>query len=198
MLLILLARDVLKNEPGTKVIFDVKCSHLTGAEIKKAGGVPIMWKTGHSLIKKKMKEEGALLAGEMSGHVCFADRYFGYDDATYAACRLLEILSKTGKNLSELLADVPKTFTTPEIRVDCPDDKKFRIVKELKEYFDKNFDTIDIDGVRVVFSDGWGLVRPSNTQPVLVLRFEAENEKRLEEIKDLVGGKLKEYLPISI
>jgi len=195
MLLILYARDLLKRKPGSKVIFDVKCSHLCSVEIAKAGGVPIMWKTGHSLIKQKMKEEGALLAGEMSGHVCFADRYFGYDDATYAACRLVEILSHTEAPLSALLADIPKTCTTPEIRIDCPDDKKFEIVKSLKAYFSKKYDTLDIDGVRVIFKDGWGLVRPSNTQPVLVLRFEAETAERLEEIKNLVGAKVKEFLP---
>jgi len=195
MLLILYARDLLSRLPGAKVIFDVKCSHLCTVEIKKAHGVPIMWKTGHSLIKKKMQEEKAPLAGEMSGHVCFADNYFGYDDATYAACRLVQILSRTDKSLSQLLSDIPKTYTTPEIRLECPDDKKFSIVKKLKEYFDENYDTLDIDGVRVVFKDGWGLVRPSNTQPVLVLRFEAETPKRLAEIKALMAGKLKEYLP---
>ncbi|MCX6356359.1 MAG: phosphomannomutase/phosphoglucomutase, partial [Candidatus Aureabacteria bacterium] len=194
-LLILYARDLLKRLPGSKVIFDVKCSHLCEVEIKKAGGVPIMWKTGHSLIKKKMQEERAPLAGEMSGHVCFADNYFGYDDATYAACRLVQILSHTNRKLSELLADIPKTYTTPEIRVDCPDEKKFSVVEELKEYFSAHYDTLNIDGVRILFRDGWGLVRPSNTQPVLVLRFEAETEKRLEEIKGLVANKLRKYLP---
>jgi phosphomannomutase/phosphoglucomutase len=198
MLLILFARDLIKRVPGAKVIFDVKCSHLCVDEIKKAGGSPIMWKTGHSLIKEKMKQEGALLAGEMSGHVCFADNYFGYDDATYAACRLVQLLSRTDRPLSALMADMPKTVTTPEIRIDCPDDKKFAIVKNLKAYFDQRYETIDIDGVRVVFPDGWGLVRPSNTQPVLVLRFEAETEERLEEIKRIVVDKLKEYLPVNI
>jgi phosphomannomutase/phosphoglucomutase len=198
MLLILYARDLLSRLPGAKVIFDVKCSHLCAVEIKKAGGLPIMWKTGHSLIKKKMQEEKAPLAGEMSGHVCFADNYFGYDDATYAACRLVQILSRTDKSLSQLLSDIPKTYATPEIRLECSDDKKFGIVKELKEYFDENYDTLDIDGVRVVFKDGWGLVRPSNTQPVLVLRFEAETPKRLEEIKKLVADKLREYVPADI
>jgi len=194
-LLILYARDLLKRNPGSKVIFDVKCSHLCMLEIEKAGGVPIMWKTGHSLIKKKMKEEEALLAGEMSGHLCFADRYFGYDDATYAACRLVEILSNSDKPLSALLADIPKTYTTPEIRIDCPDEKKFEIVRQIKDYFSKNYNTLDIDGVRVVFKDGWGLLRASNTQPVLVLRFEAETPERLREIKALVADKVREYLP---
>jgi phosphomannomutase/phosphoglucomutase len=195
MLLILYARDLLRRRPGSTVIFDVKCSHLCSTEIREAGGVPLMWKTGHSLIKKKMREENAPLAGEMSGHVCFADDYFGYDDATYAACRLVQILSGTDTSLSQLLADIPTTHTTPEIRLDCPDEKKFEIVRKLKEHFDKNYTTLDIDGVRVVFPDGWGLVRPSNTQPVLVLRFEAESPRRLEEIKSLFAGKLIEYLP---
>lgn len=180
------------------MIFDVKCSHLCAAEIAAAGGVPIMWNTGHSLIKKKMREEGALLAAEMSGHVCFADGYFGYDDATFAACRLVQILSRTRSPLSALLADLPKTYATPEIRIECPDEKKAGIVDALKRHFTERYDTIGIDGVRVVFKDGWGLVRFSNTQPVLVLRFEAETPARLEEIKRLVGGKLSEYLPVEI
>ncbi|MEI6632482.1 MAG: phosphomannomutase/phosphoglucomutase [Chlamydiota bacterium] len=198
MLLILYARDLLKRRPGSRVIFDVKCSHLCAAEIEKAGGVPIMWKTGHSLIKQKMREENAPLAGEMSGHVCFADGYFGYDDATFAACRLVQILSRADRPLSELLADIPKTCATPEIRIDCPDEKKFEIVEGLKRYFSARYDTLDIDGVRVIFGDGWGLIRPSNTQPVIVMRFEAETPARLEEIKGLVAGKLREYLPVGI
>lgn len=198
MLLILFAREMLPRRPGAKVIFDVKCSHLCAAEIAAAGGVPIMWNTGHSLIKKKMREEGALLAAEMSGHVCFADGYFGYDDATFAACRLVQILSRTRSPLSALLADLPKTYATPEIRIECPDEKKAGIVDGLRRHFAERYDTIGIDGVRVVFKDGWGLVRFSNTQPVLVLRFEAETPARLEEIKRLVGGKLSEYLPVEI
>ena len=142
-----------------------------------------MWKAGHSLIKGKMKEEKALLAGEMSGHLFFADRYFGYDDAIYASIRLLEILSETGKKLSDLLADVPKTFSTPEIRVDCLDRIKFRVVEAVREHFEKTNDIIAIDGVRVPFADGWGLIRASNTQPVLVLRFEASTEERLAAIR---------------
>ncbi|MDO9110885.1 MAG: phosphomannomutase, partial [Desulfatirhabdiaceae bacterium] len=159
-------------------------------DIEKNGGRPIMWKTGHSLIKKKMKEEGAELAGEMSGHMFFADRYLGYDDATYASCRLLEILSRTDKPLSALLSDVPKTFTTPEIRVECPDKLKFEVVKKITAYFKDRYNVIDIDGVRVLFGDGWGLVRASNTQPALVLRFEAGSQSRLEEIQALVESVL--------
>jgi phosphomannomutase/phosphoglucomutase len=149
-----------------------------------------MWKTGHSLIKEKMKEEKAVLGGEMSGHIFFADRYFGYDDAIYASCRLIELLSKTDKKLSQLLEDVPKTFITPEIRIDCPDEIKFKVVEKVKEDLRKDYTIIDIDGVRVKFNDGWGLVRASNTQPALILRFEALTEKRLQEIKKLVEDKV--------
>jgi phosphomannomutase/phosphoglucomutase len=185
-LMIIFAREILSRKPGATFISEVKCSKTMYDDIKKHGGRAIMWRTGHSLIKKKMKEEKAELAGEMSGHMFFADRYFGYDDATYAACRLLEILAKTGQKLSDLLADVPKTYSTPEIRVECPDDRKFDVVAEITEYFRKKYDIIDIDGVRVLFEDGWGLVRASNTQPALVLRFEALSEARLAEIKTLV------------
>jgi phosphomannomutase/phosphoglucomutase len=155
-------------------------------DIEKHGGKAIMWRTGHSLIKEKMREEKAALGGEMSGHIFFADRYFGYDDAIYASCRLIELLSKTDRKLTQLLQDVPKTFITPEIRVDCPDEIKFRVVEKVKEELRKGYSIIDVDGVRVKFEDGWGLVRASNTQPVLVLRFEALTQKRLQEIKELV------------
>jgi phosphomannomutase/phosphoglucomutase len=137
-----------------------------------------------------MKEEQALLAGEMSGHFFFADRYFGYDDAIYASLRLLEIISSTGKKLSDLMSDVPRTFTTPEIRVDCPDSMKFKTVETLKDHFKKDYNIIDIDGVRIPFGDGWGLIRSSNTQPVLVLRFEAMTRERLDEIRNLVENVL--------
>jgi phosphomannomutase/phosphoglucomutase len=149
-----------------------------------------MWKAGHSLIKGKMKEEKALLAGEMSGHIFFADRYFGYDDAIYASLRLLEILSETGMKLSQLLADVPRTFTTPEIRVDCPDRIKFHVVETVKEHYRNTHNINTIDGVRVPFGDGWGLLRASNTQPVLVLRFEAATEERLIAIRCNIEGVL--------
>jgi phosphomannomutase/phosphoglucomutase len=189
-LMIIFAREILSRKPGATFISEVKCSKTMYDDIKKHGGRAIMWRTGHSLIKKKMKEEKAELAGEMSGHMFFADRYFGYDDATYAACRLLEILAKSGQKLSDLLADVPKTYSTPEIRVECPDDRKFGVVAEVTEYFRKKYDIIDIDGVRVLFEDGWGLVRASNTQPALVLRFEALSETRLAEIKTFVESTL--------
>ncbi len=189
-LLLLFSRFILKTSPGAAIIGEVKCSQKLYDDIEKHGGRPIMWKAGHSLIKSKMKEEKAPLAGEMSGHLFFADRYFGYDDAIYASVRLLEIISTTGKRISEILSDVPRTFTTPEIRVDCPDDVKFSVVHEVKEHFRKNHKIIDIDGVRIPFEDGWGLVRSSNTQPVLVLRFEASTEERLQGIRNTVENAL--------
>jgi len=182
-LLLLFARYILKRNPGAAIIGEVKCSQKLYDDIAKNNGRPIMWKAGHSLIKGKMKEEKALLAGEMSGHIFFADRYYGFDDAIYASLRLLEILSETGLKLSELLADVPRTFTTPEIRVDCPDRIKFQVVDAVREHFRELHDIIAIDGVRVPFADGWGLLRASNTQPVLVLRFEAATEERLAVIR---------------
>jgi phosphomannomutase/phosphoglucomutase len=189
-LIIIFAREILSRKPGATFISEVKCSKTMYDDIEKHGGRAIMWKTGHSLIKKKMKEEKAELAGEMSGHMFFGDRYFGFDDATYASCRLLEILTKTGKKISELLSDVPQTFTTPEIRVECPDDKKFAVVQKVTDFFREQYNVIDIDGVRVLFEDGWGLVRASNTQPALVLRFEAISEDRLSEIRNLIESVL--------
>ncbi len=198
-LLILFARDVLKEKKGQKIIFEVKCSQALPEAIEAAGGEPVMWKTGHSLLKKKMKETGATIAGEMSGHLFFADKYHGFDDAIYASVRLIELLSREGKKISELLADVPQYFSTPEMRVECAsDEEKFRIAKKAGEYFKQHYEVIDVDGVRVLFGDGWGLVRASNTQPVLVLRFEAKSEERLEEIKNLVINKLYEFGDINI
>ena len=185
-LMILFSRDLLGRHPGAKIIGEVKCSQAMYDDIEKHGGKPIMWKAGHSLIKSKMKEEGALLAGEMSGHLFFAERYFGFDDAIYAGLRLLEILSKSEEDLADRLADVPKMVNTPEIRMECPEERKFQIVSELVEEFKKDYKVIDVDGARVLFDGGWGLVRPSNTQPVLVLRFEAVDENRLEEIQNTV------------
>lgn len=190
-LLILFAREILSRKPGAVVISEVKCSQTLYDDIAAHGGKPIMWKTGHSLIKNKMKEENAELAGEMSGHVFFADRYLGYDDATYAACRILEIAADSGKKVSELLADVPKTYSTPELRVECPDEIKFAVVEKVTAYFKAREKVIDIDGVRVLYADGWGLVRASNTQPVLVLRFEALSEARLSEIRAEVEAVVK-------
>lgn len=191
-LMILFARDILHERPGATIIADVKSSKTLYDEIEKQGGRAIMWQTGHSLIKAKMKQEKAALAGEMSGHIFFADRYYGYDDAIYAGIRVLEILSKTGQSISQLLRDVPKMYNTPEIRVECPERDKFEIVRQAREYFRQHHETITVDGVRVLFDDGWGLIRASNTQPVLVLRFEAESARRLREIQELMEGKLKE------
>ncbi len=191
-LMIIFSRDILEKNAQATIIAEVKSSMNLFEEIKKCGGKPIMWKTGHSLIKQKMKEEGALLAGEMSGHIFFADRYFGFDDAIYASLRLLEIVSKQNKKVSEMLKDVPKTYSTPEIRVDCPDEAKFEVVERIKEKLEGKYEMICVDGVRVVFNDGWGLIRASNTQPVLVLRFEAKSEKRLLEIRKFLEEKLLE------
>jgi phosphomannomutase/phosphoglucomutase len=185
-LLIIFARDILAKRPGATFVSEVKCSKTLYEDIEKRGGKAVMWKTGHSLIKKKMKEVGAALAGEMSGHMFFADRYFGYDDAIYASCRLLEILDKSGKTIAELLDGIPPTVVTPEIRVDFPDEVKFSLVKKVKEHFRQRYPIIEVDGVRVVFDHGWGLVRASNTQPALVLRFEAETAEQLEEYRQLV------------
>ncbi len=193
-LLILYARDVLKQKPGATIISEVKASQVFYDDVVKQGGRSVMWKAGHSLIKAKMKEEKAALAGEMSGHMFFADRYFGYDDAIYASCRLIEILAKAGKPLSTLLADLPPTFSTPEIRVDCPDDVKFTVVEEAKKQLAREHRIIDIDGVRVLFPEGWGLIRASNTQPALVLRFEATSEAALQRIRDIVESQVKQYV----
>jgi phosphomannomutase/phosphoglucomutase len=190
-IMIILARSILKENPGAKIIGEVKSSKLLYDEIRRLGGIPIMWKTGHSLIKKKIKEEKALLAGEMSGHIFFADRYFGFDDAIYAGARILEILSSSDKPLSRMLEDLPKTFVSPEIRVPSSDDLKFKVVEEVKKHF-KDYPMIDVDGVRVDFGDGWALVRASNTQPVLVLRFEGFTEEALNRIKRDVEGIVQE------
>ena len=194
-LMIIFAREILSRKPGAIFISEVKCSKTLYEDIEKHGGKAIMWKTGHSLIKAKMKEVNAELAGEMSGHMFFKDRYFGYDDAIYASCRLLEILSNTGKTIKELLEGVPKTYSTPEIRIDCPDEIKFEVVEEAKKIFkERNYRVIEVDGARIVFDDGWGLVRASNTQPVLVLRYEADTPERLEEIRKIIEGTLDEII----
>lgn len=185
-------RAILRERPGATIIGDVKCSKRMYDDIARNGGRPVMWKTGHSLIKAKLKEEHAALAGEMSGHMFFADRYFGFDDAIYASFRLLEIVSREGRGLGAILADLPPSHFTPEIRVDCPDDRKFDVVRQAADFFRQHYDVIDIDGVRVNFADGWGLVRASNTQPALVTRFEAVSEKRLGEIRALFDAKLRE------
>ncbi|WDT76135.1 MAG: phosphomannomutase/phosphoglucomutase [Candidatus Manganitrophus sp.] len=182
-LTLLFATDILKRNPGATIISEVKASQVLYDEIARLGGNGIMWKTGHSLIKSKMKETGALLAGEMSGHLFFADRYFGYDDAIYAGCRLVEILVKENRPLSSFFTDLPMTYVTPEIRVDCSDERKFAVVEKCREYFSGKYKTVDIDGIRILFEDGWGLIRASNTQPALVLRFEANSPERLTEMQ---------------
>ncbi len=186
MLMLIYGREILTRKPGATFIGEVKCSQIMYDELERLGGHPIMYKTGHSLIKAKMKEEHAELAGEMSGHMFFADRYFGYDDALYAACRLMEIVSRSGKPLSAQLDGLPKTVTTPEIRIDCPDEIKFDVVARVASEFKKTHKVIGVDGARVLFSQGWGLLRASNTQPVLVMRFEATSESLLAEYQQEV------------
>jgi len=190
-LLALFSHEILERGPA-KIIFEVKCSQGLVEDIKAHGGEPIMWKTGHSLIKEKMKQENSPLAGEMSGHIFFADNYYGYDDAIFACGRLLQLLSNSQEKLSDLLKDIPSYINTPEIRIPASDGEKFKIVEKVKDFFRDKYEVIDVDGVRILFDDGWGLVRASNTQPVLVLRFEANTEKRLKEIRAIVEEKLAE------
>ena len=202
--MVIYARDILAAMPGSTIISEVKSSQSLYDDIAKQGGRPIMWKTGHSLIKAKMKSEQAVLAGEMSGHMFFADRYFGYDDAIYASCRLVEILAKSPRPLSVLVADLPKTFATPEIRVDVSDTVKFELVKHVQDRMVTYLklreqlgptklvlrDVVTIDGVRAIFNEGWGLIRASNTQPALVLRFEATSLEQLALIRSVIEGEL--------
>ena len=191
-ILILYARDVLtRTGKGQPIIFDVKCSQALPDAVRAAGGTPIMWRTGHSLIKEKMKETEAPIAGEMSGHMFFKEGFYGHDDALYGAARLLRIVADSGHSVTELLADVPKFVSTPEIRVDCAEEIKFGIVQRAVDHFRARYDVIDVDGVRVQFGDGWGLIRASNTQPVLVMRFEALTEQRLGEIRETMESWLR-------
>ncbi len=194
-LMIIFSRNILMDNKGATIIGEVKCSQSLYDDIEAHGGNAVMWKTGHSLIKGKMKETGALLAGEMSGHIFFADRYFGFDDAIYASLRLLEIIKLSGKpySTSSLLEGVSETVSTPEIRQDCPDDVKFTIADKMKGAF-KDYPIIDIDGIRIIFPEGWGLIRASNTQPALVLRFEAKDEASLAKIKSMVEAELDRVL----
>jgi len=188
-LLVILGRDaVARFGPGTPVIFDVKCSEALPAALAGAGARPIMWKTGHSLIKAKMKEEHAPLAGEMSGHMFFGGDYLGFDDALFAAARLLEIVSRGPFGLADLLRDLPATIATPEIRVDVPEERKFDLVERAVAHFSARYPVNTIDGARITFPDGWGLLRASNTQPILVLRFEASNPRSLDAARSEVVG----------
>jgi len=191
-ILIIYARDVLaRTGKGQAIVFDVKASQALPEAIEKAGGIPIMWKTGHSLIEEKMHETHAPVAGEMSGHMFFAEGFYGFDDALYGAARLLRIVADSGKSVRDLLADIPRFVSTPEIRVDCLDDKKFGIVEEATKYFSAKYEVITVDGARVLFGDGWGLIRASNTQPVLVMRFEARTKEQLERIQSEMQGWLR-------
>ena len=191
-LIAILISDVI--EQGDEVIFDVKCSQALEDMIIKYGGKPVMWNTGHSLIKNKMAENNCKIGGEMSGHIFFADDYYGYDDAIYVAGRLLQLLSRTDKKLSELKAEIPKYYSTPEIRLEAESDElKFDIAKKAESYFSSNYDCITVDGVRVKFDGGWGLVRASNTQPVIVCRFEGNTPEKMSEIKELMPNKLNEF-----
>lgn len=190
------ARSVLAGNPGATIVFDVKCSKGLVEAIEAAGGRPLMWKTGHSHLKRKMRQEHGPFAGEMSGHVFFADRYYGYDDAIYASCRLAEIVSRRDLPLSGIAAEIPRYFSTPEMRIDCSDALKFEVVGKMLARFRATNDVIDIDGARIDFGDGWGLIRASNTQPVLVLRFEAKSEEALRRIRRTIGGALREYVTV--
>ncbi|MFH1588075.1 MAG: phosphomannomutase/phosphoglucomutase [Candidatus Diapherotrites archaeon] len=192
-LLALYARDLLSRKPKEKIIFEVKCSQALIEDIEKHGGIPLMHKTGHSLIKKKMDEENSLLAGEMSGHMFFRENWFGFDDGLYAACKLIEIISCSKNSFDELIDSIPKFVSSPEIRVNCPDEKKFRLVESIKQEFLKTHKCITVDGVRVLFPEGWGLLRASNTQPKIILRFEAKTKNGLEKIKNVFEKKLTEY-----
>jgi len=192
-ILILYARDVLERTGrGQPIIFDVKCSQALPTAVQNAGGVPIMWKTGHSLIKDKMRETHAPIAGEMSGHMFFSEGFYGHDDALYGAARLLRILADSGRTVAQLLSDVPDFVSTPELRIDVPEEIKFDLVERAVKYFRARHDVIDVDGVRVLFGDGWGLIRASNTQPVIVARYEASSAARLAEIRGEMEGWLRD------
>jgi phosphomannomutase / phosphoglucomutase len=207
-LVMLFGREILKRQPGATFVSEVKCSQALFDELGRLGGKAIMWKVGHSLIKAKMKEEKAALAGEMSGHMFFADRWFGFDDAVYAAMRLVELLSHSKQTLAELYDTLPVLHNTPEIRMPCPEDVKFEVVRRAVAWFRERYSIVDVDGVRVIFQDppksqagggggpnvGWGLVRASNTGPVLVMRFEADGPQRLAEIKTLMEGRLRQII----
>lgn len=198
-LMMLFIKDILAKTPNAKILFEVKCSQALYDEIVNFGGRPIFWKTGHSLIKAKLKQEKAVFAGEMSGHMFFADDFFGYDDALYAAGRLLALLSKKDKKISELLETMPKYYSSPEYRADCPDSLKFDVVNKVSDYFIRLYpDSITIDGIRVQFKDGWGLVRASNTQPKIILRFESPTQEGLSNIKRIILNKLKEFEEVDL
>ena len=196
-LLSLFTLDIIQNKPAP-VVFDVKCSQGLIETINRYGGTPVMWKTGYPNIQDKMLEVQSPVGGEMSGHFYFMDDYFGFDDGIFASCRLLQLLSNTDRSLSELVDVLPRYQSTPEIRAECSEKEKFVIVKELTAYFKDHYDTIDVDGIRILFEDGWALIRASNTQPILVLRFEAKTRERMEEIQKIVRDKLRDYPSVEI
>ena len=192
LLLLLFGLDILRTRgAGQKLVFDVKCSQVVSNEFERAGGEAIMWKTGHSLIKEKMRETGASLGGELSGHICVADNYFGFDDAPYAACRLVDLIARSGRTLSDMVSDFPVYVSTPELRIDVTEESKFAIVEAALEHFRQTRDVIDVDGARVKFDGGWGLLRTSNTQPIIVARYEAETEEQLSAIRDEIESWLR-------
>ena len=193
ILLLLFGLDVLlRNGIGQRLVFDVKCSQVLPEEFARAGGEPLMWKTGHSLIKERMKETGALVAGELSGHICLADDYYGFDDALYAACRLAVMLADDGRPLSQIVEGLPAYVATPELRIEVAEEDKFPLVERAVRHFSARYDAVAVDGVRVQFGDGWGLIRASNTQPVIVARFEAANAERLQDIRATMEGWLRQ------
>ena len=198
LILALLARDLLSRHPGAKVVFDVKCSQMLVDDIKKHGGVPVMWKTGHSHLKRKMREDGILLGGEVSGHMFFAENYYGVDDGLLASCKMLEIIARHPGTASELFSSLPRLHATPELKAPCPDEEKFRVVDELVRELKQRYETIDIDGARVLFPGGWGLVRASNTNPYLTLRFEARTEAELDAMKREIYDALSRHPSVTL
>jgi phosphomannomutase/phosphoglucomutase len=196
-LLSLFSMDILQRKPAP-VVFDVKCSQALIETVKQCGGTPVMWKTGYPNIQAKMIEVQAPVGGEMSGHFYFMDDYFGFDDGIFTSCRLLQLISNTDQSLSELLGVLPHYQSTPEIRAECSEKEKFTIVQELTTYFKERYETIDVDGIRILFEDGWALIRASNTQPILVLRFEAKTQERMEEIQKIVRDRLRAYPSVTI
>ena len=198
LILALLARDLLTRHPGAAIVFDVKSSQVLIDDIRKHGGRPVMWKTGHSHLKRKMREDGILLGGEVSGHMFFAENWYGVDDGILASCKFLELVARESKPVSAHFDSLPHLFATPELKAACPDDKKFAVVAALQRDFTQRYETVDIDGVRVIFPDGWGLVRASNTNPYLTLRFEATSRPALEAMQKTVYDALRRYPEVTL
>jgi phosphomannomutase/phosphoglucomutase len=198
LILALLARDLLSRHPGAAIVFDVKCSQVLIDDIRKHGGRPVMWKTGHSHLKRKMREDGILLGGEVSGHMFFGENWYGVDDGILASCKFLELVAREPKSVSAHFDTLPHLFATPELKAACPDDRKFTVVAELARELKERYETVDIDGVRVIFPDGWGLVRASNTNPYLTLRFEAKSLPAMETMRRLVYDVLRRYPEVTL